>query len=94
MIRMTRVLIFQWIACSYEISGQCLRGMEHSMLPAGFSILGSCVLRIVWIYTVFQAVSSFEMLMNIYPISWAITGIATLIAYAIISRREYRKMER
>ena len=92
MTRMSHVLIFQWIACSYELSGQCLRGMGHSLLPAVFSMIGSCVLRIVWIYTVFQSVGTFEMLMNVYPISWVITGIATLIAYAVISRKEYRKM--
>lgn len=92
MTRMLHVLIFQWIAGSYEISGQCLRGMNHSILPALFSILGSCVLRIVWIYTVFSLFGTFEMLMNVYPVSWIITGIAVLIAYAIISRREFKKM--
>ena len=92
MIRFSRALIFQWIAASYEISGQCMRGMGHSLLPAIFSVLGSCVLRIIWIYTVFQSFSTFEMLLNIYPISWAITGAATLIAYAVISRKEFRNM--
>lgn len=94
MIRFRRALIFQWLASSYEISGQCMRGMGHSLLPALFSVLGSCVLRIVWIYTIFQSFQTFEMLMNIYPISWAITGVATLIAYAVISKKEFKKMSR
>ena len=93
LVRTSHVLVFQWIACSYELSGQCLRGMGHSILPAVFSMLGSCVLRIVWIGTIFQTVGTFEMLMNVYPVSWVITGIATLIAYAIIVRKEYRRME-
>jgi len=93
MIRFRRALIFQWVASSYEISGQCMRGMGHSLLPALFSVLGSCVLRIIWIYTIFQSFRTFEMLLNIYPISWAITGVATLIAYAIISKKEFKRME-
>ena len=76
MIRFGHVLIFQWIASSYEISGQCLRGMGHSLLPALISVLGTCVLRIVWIY----------------PITWTVTGIATLISYAIISKKEFKKI--
>jgi len=28
------------------------------------------------------------MLMNIYPVTWTITGVAMLIAYAVISRKE------
>jgi len=67
--------------------------MGHSLLPALFSVLGSCVLRIIWIYTIFQSFRTFEMLLNIYPISWAITGVATLIAYAIISKKEFKRME-
>jgi len=92
MIRFSHVLIFQWIASSYEISGQCLRGMGHSLLPAIISVLGTCVLRIVWIFTIFQFFATFEMLMNIYPITWAVTGIATLISYAIISKKEFKKI--
>ncbi|MBQ6528943.1 MAG: MATE family efflux transporter [Clostridia bacterium] len=92
MIRFSHVLIFQWIASSYEISGQCLRGMGHSLLPALISVLGTCVLRIVWIFTIFQSFGTFEMLMNIYPITWAVTGIATLIAYAVISKKEFKKI--
>ncbi len=92
MIRFSHVLIFQWIASSYEISGQCMRGMGHSLLPALVSVLGTCVLRIAWIYTIFQSFGTFEMLMNIYPITWAITGVATIIAFAVISRKEYREM--
>ena len=93
MIRFSHVLVFQWIASSYEISGQCMRGMGHSLLPALISVMGTCVLRIAWIYTIFQSSGTFEMLMDVYPISWAITGIVTLIAFAVISRKEYREME-
>ena len=94
MVRFRRALLFQWIASSYEISGQCMRGMGHSLLPALFSVLGSCVLRIIWIYTIFQSFRTFEMLLNVYPISWTITGIATLIAFFIVSKKEYEKMSR
>ena len=69
-----------------------MRGMGHSLLPALVSVLGTCVLRIAWIYTIFQSFGTFEMLMNIYPITWAITGVATIIAFAVISRKEYRGM--
>ena len=92
--RMVIVLSFQWIACSYEISGQCLRGMGHSLLPALFSILGSCVLRIVWLFTVFVWYGSYESLMIVYPVTWTVTGIATLIAYFIIRKKEFVRILR
>ena len=90
--RMMHVLVFQWVACSYEITGQCLRGMGHSLMPAIISVMGSCVFRIFWIYTIFQSFNSYVALMNVYPISWILTGIATLIAYAIVRKREYKNL--
>lgn len=87
-VRIQHILVFQWIANSYEISAAAMRGMGHSMLPAAITVLGTCVMRIVWIFTVFQWVGSFEILIDIYPISWILTGIVTLISYFIIRRKE------
>ncbi|MDO4177292.1 MAG: MATE family efflux transporter [Bacillota bacterium] len=91
-IRMQHVLIFQWIANTYEISGAAMRGMGHSTLPAAITVLGTCVMRIAWIFTIFKDSGSFEMLMNIYPITWAATGVATLVAYFIIRHKEEKEI--
>ncbi|MCI7146181.1 MAG: MATE family efflux transporter [Clostridiales bacterium] len=87
-IRMTHVLLFQFIANSYEVTASSMRGLGHSLLPTVLTVFGSCVLRIVWIFTVCRSYTSFETLMNIYPISWVITGTAVITAYLIIRRKE------
>ena len=92
-IRMKHVLLFQWIANSYEITGAAMRGMGHSTLPALISVLGTCVMRILWILTIFRQSGSFEMLMDIYPITWVITGAVTLTAYFIIRNKEEKAAE-
>ena len=88
-IRMIHVVAFLWMTNIYEISGGCLRGMGHSTLPSVMVLLGCCVLRIVWVYTVFAAHSDFTVLMNVYPVSWAITGTGTLTAYYLIRRKAF-----
>ena len=80
-IRIIHVVCFLWMTNFYEISGGCLRGMGHSTLPSVMVLLGCCVLRIVWVYTVFTYYGSFTALMNVYPLSWLITSVATLTAY-------------
>ncbi|MBQ7220840.1 MAG: MATE family efflux transporter [Synergistaceae bacterium] len=80
-IRMLHVVCFLWMTNFYEISGGCLRGMGHSTLPSVMVLLGCCVLRIVWVYTVFTYYNDFTTLMNVYPLSWLITSIVTLAAY-------------
>lgn len=86
-VRMIHAVAFLWMCNIYEVSGGCLRGMGYSMLPSVLVLLGCCVLRIVWVYTVFEWEKDFAVLMNVYPVSWAITGTATMIAYWYVRRK-------
>ena len=86
-LRMWCVSSGSMLPCFYEIAGGALRGMGHSMLPAVFTVIGSCVLRIIWIYTLFAAFGYYWLLLIVYPVSWAVTGIAMMISYYIICRK-------
>ena len=44
-----------------------LRGMGESMLPMVVSMIGSCLLRVVWIYTIFAADRTLPVLYLSYP---------------------------
>ncbi len=88
-IRMEYVLLFQFMASSYEISGAALRGLGYSMTPTVLTIFGTCLLRLVWIFVVVPISRSYETLLTVYPISWVITGIAVCTAYAIIRRKAF-----
>ena len=84
------ILLLQFLASSYEISGSALRGLSYSMTPTILTIFGTCVLRLIWIYTVCSDNNNFEMLLYIYPITWIITGSAVYIAYRRISKRIFQ----
>lgn len=86
-VRMECVLIFQFIACSYEISGASLRGLGYSMTPTVLTIFGTCVFRLVWVWCLARYGGGFAELMMVYPVSWVITGISVYTAYHIISQR-------
>ena len=91
LIRMTCVLSGEMLPCTYEIAGGALRGIGHSLLPALITVVGSCVLRIVWVYTIFRIYpQNFYVLMIIYPITWVATGAAMLVSYYAISRKEFK----
>ena len=86
-IRMDIVLATQAIACSYEIAGSSLRGMGISLLPTLLTVVGTCFLRIGWIYLVCPNHPGFDNLLIVYPVSWVITGTLMLSAYALKTRR-------
>ena len=86
-VRMIHAVAFLWLCNIYEVSGGCLRGMGYSMLPSTLVLLGCCVLRIVWVYTVFAWRNDFALLIDVYPVTWTVTGIATMIAYWHVRRK-------
>ena len=90
--RLIWVLLLEPIAVSYELPGASMRGLGYSMTPTIITVLGTCAFRLLWIYTVCPIYPSYEALMVVYPISWVITGVATIIAYRIVSKKAYRML--
>lgn len=92
-IRLLSVCLFNFIANSYEISSGALRGLGYSILPTVLIVIGSCLFRIVWVFTLFREVGTFQSLVIVYPISWAFTGTMVVIAYIVVRRKLQRQAE-
>lgn len=91
MIRFWLVLSCEALPTFFETPGGALRGIGNSMLPAVITLIGSCGLRIVWVYTVCAAFpNNIWILLAIYPISWVVTSAAMLAAYFVIAGKKYK----
>lgn len=77
-----------------SVSSGILRGMGHSVGPMISSILGVCVFRVFWIYTIFAIpqLHTFSCLMLSYPVSWGLTFLAQLAYYFIVRKKEAAKL--
>lgn len=82
-IRMHYALVFQFIAVSYEVVGSAMRGMGKSMAPTLITIIGTCVLRMAWVYVFLPSHNDFQHLVYVYPMSWGFTGVLMSILYII-----------
>jgi Na+-driven multidrug efflux pump len=89
--RMWHICLLEFMTSSYEVSAAAMRGMNWSILPTIITVVGSCVLRIVFIFTLFPLVYSYDNLLLIYPVSWIVTGVSMLILYVIARKRAYAK---
>jgi len=58
-----------------------LRGVGDAVRPTVITALGVCVLRIIWILTVFHFYPTLITICLCYPLSWLVTDIALLIYY-------------
>ena len=91
MIRMMIVSTWEIGTGTYEIPAGCLRGMGISMAPTVLVIFGSCVFRLIYVSTIFAAHHDFLILTIVYPISWAITGVAVEICYFVMRRKLFAR---
>lgn len=87
LVRMKYCLLLQFVGVFMDVYSGSLRGLGYSLLPALISLVSSCGIRLLWIYTVFTKVHNFTALVSIYPISWVLGSAGTIIAYAVISRK-------
>jgi len=89
-LRIAVTMTTQWIASFYEIPASAMRGLGHSIEPALMTVFGTCVFRLIWIFTIHPIWSGFTQLMVIYPASWLLTDFIVFPAFLIISRRAFK----
>ncbi len=89
MIRIFFIYLPCFLGGMMDVSTGVLRGMGVSFIPMIISILGICVLRVVWISTIFRipAYHTLECLYTSYPVSWFITFAFQIGAFFIIYRK-------
>ncbi len=64
-----------------EIISNALRGVGDAVMPTVICGIGICLLRVIWIATVYRATPNLLVVCLSYPISWTLTDIAFIIYY-------------
>ena len=86
------------MGCSYAFSAfmDCTiaasRGLGKSIVPTIIVILGSCVFRVIWVYTIFAHFHTIQSLYLLYIFSWTITGAAEIAYFARVYKRQMAAM--
>ena len=93
MIRLAYICLPYFLCGLMDVSTGALRGLGASFVPMVISILGVCVLRIGWIYTIFQIPEYHtpQCLYFSYTVSWLLTFLCQMAAFIIVYRRLTRE---
>ena len=67
------------------------RGLGKSVVPTVIVIMGSCVFRIIWVYTVFAYFGTIPSLYLLYIFSWSITAIVEMIYFRGVFRKQFNR---
>ncbi len=78
---------FWFIGGMMNVSSSSLRGIGYSTVPMIVSICGTCVLRVIWIFTVFAAFPQLGVLYSVYPLTWGFTALVQNILFWYFFRK-------
>lgn len=94
MVCLQMMMTFSFLTGIQDSASNMLRGMNRSTLPMVTTIIGNCILRIVWVLTVFRwakprfdTLTAYRWLMASSPATWALTVVAILVIYFIVLRK-------
>ena len=66
------------------------RGLGRCVVPTIIVVLGSCVFRVIWVYTIFASVGTIASLYLLYPVSWTLTASAEMVYFFYLYRKVFR----
>lgn len=67
------------------------RGMGYSVLPMISTLVGACLMRIVWLVTLFAWYPTVTVLFACYPVSWALAGLGQVGIFFYARKRIRRQ---
>lgn len=90
MARLTVMGLSYGVSAFMDASIAASRGIGKSLWPTVIVIMGSCVFRIIWVYTVFAHFHTIESLYLLYVFSWSITAIFEILYFSHSYRKKIR----
>ncbi len=88
---------FRYICLTYFLCGSMdvfagvLRGLGRSVSSMLISLIGACLLRLVWVWVVFPRFLTLDSIFISYPISWILTSVTAFIFIQAVLRKACKK---
>jgi len=93
MKRLTIMGLSYGVSAFMDASIAACRGLGKSVIPTFIVIMGSCVFRVIWVYTVFAHFQTIPSLYLLYIFSWTITAVAELIYFIVTYRKQMKILQ-
>ena len=87
LVRMGIIMPSYFLCGLMDVMVGQLRGIGYSVMPMIVSLAGVCLLRIVWILTVFAGNHTLTVLYLSYPVSWTVTFVIHFLCYMLVARK-------
>lgn len=88
MYRLRLMGSFYCVSAFMDCTIAASRALGKSLIPTIIVLMGSCVFRVIWVYTVFEHFHSIFSLYLLYPFSWTITAAAEILYFVHVYHKK------
>lgn len=92
--RITIMSLFYGLCGTMDVIAYASRGMGKSIVPMFLTLIFACVIRVLCVYTVFEAYKMVEIVYWSYPVTWFMATIAQYCYFNYINRSMAKKFKR
>ena len=90
--RLMWVLLPHCIGSAMTITSSVLRGMGKSVQPMIATVFGVCVVRMIWVVTIFRHFGTIRSLYLVYPVTWILT-LSMVVMLFWINYKRVKKLQ-
>ena len=91
LVRFNFIVLPYFICGLMDVCSGVLRGMGKAIVSTMISLVGACLLRLVWLWTVFPWRPTLEIIFISYPITWCITVTCAFVMIQILLKKLLKK---
>ena len=91
LVRFNLIVLTYPICGLMDVCSGVLRGMGKAIVSTIISLFGACLLRLIWLWTVFPAYPTLEIIFISYPVTWVITVICAFIMIQFLLKKLLQK---
>ena len=91
--RMSYLMLPYFTCASMDVLNGMMRGMGKTVLPMIITLVGVCVVRVLWIAFIYPINAVPGMLYVSYPITWTLTSVVLVICLMKQLSKEKQKMQ-
>ncbi len=88
-----RLVAPAYVLCGLmNLTANVIRGLGYPIRPTIVTLFFACVFRILWCSTLFRIFPTVQMLYAVYPVSWGLAVICSMIIYLTVKNKPNVKL--
>lgn len=96
MNRLALMGLSYWACALMDVYSAYLRGIKHPIAPTVVCLVTACVLRLLWVYCLYDQISAMHTLLWLYaayPVTWVIADLTYLVILPRFTKKAYAEMD-